>query len=237
MYIRILYDNRTATEDMTAGWGLSCLVNDSVLFDTGEDAGKLLANMRQLGVDPGNVRAVVISHDHWDHTGGLSAVLAENPGISVYICPGLDGSLKSQIRQNGGEPVEVAHPLMLTDNIVITGSVKGEYKGGSIREQALGIRTSKGVSVLTGCAHPGIVRMAGKVKGIFGVDDIYCAAGGFHLKASAPREVRAVIGRLEDMGARNFAPAHCTGDEAIGIFREEKGKRFLETGSGRVLEV
>jgi len=68
-------------------WGFSCLVesdDQKILFDTGAKAEVLAGNMKKLGIDLFQIDAVFISHDHWDHTGGLAAVLEKNQ-VPVFV--------------------------------------------------------------------------------------------------------------------------------------------------------
>jgi len=70
--ITIVYDNE-ANASLKSGWGFSCLIEteEKILFDTGDSGEKLIYNLRQLNIQPESIDAVVISHNHWDHTGGL----------------------------------------------------------------------------------------------------------------------------------------------------------------------
>ena len=56
----------------------------NVLFDTGQTGGVLKHNMRKLGLQLANVDKLVLSHGHYDHTGGLAALLSAKPGIPLY---------------------------------------------------------------------------------------------------------------------------------------------------------
>jgi glyoxylase-like metal-dependent hydrolase (beta-lactamase superfamily II) len=74
----VLFDNFWTDDRLQTGWGYALLLETAehtVLFDTGGDGGVLLENMRLLGKDPMAIDAVVISHAHGDHTGGLEALL------------------------------------------------------------------------------------------------------------------------------------------------------------------
>lgn len=71
MKLMVLYDNTSRIQRLQFGWGFSCLVDERILFDTGENGQSLLENMNTLHVDISKIDAVVISHEHWDHTGGL----------------------------------------------------------------------------------------------------------------------------------------------------------------------
>ena len=89
MKISIFYDNHAATDGVRADWGFACLVEGRgrrMLFDTGASGPILMANMKALGIDPATVDEVFISHDHWDHTGGLGDFLAARP-VTCYVPP------------------------------------------------------------------------------------------------------------------------------------------------------
>ncbi len=83
--VTILYDNH-AQERLLSGWGFSALIRtaeSTVLFDCGADRLVLSHNAEALGVDPRGIQALALSHEHCDHTGGLSAVLHD--GLSLCV--------------------------------------------------------------------------------------------------------------------------------------------------------
>ena len=57
------------------------------LFDTGATSGTLMHNLGLLAEPPGGTSAVILSHAHADHTGGLLAFLSRNPGLPLYASP------------------------------------------------------------------------------------------------------------------------------------------------------
>ncbi|HHE48055.1 MAG TPA: MBL fold metallo-hydrolase, partial [Candidatus Acetothermia bacterium] len=86
--LTILYDNYPFCPGLRTAWGFSCLVElgeQTILFDTGGSADILLSNMRALGIDPGRIQKVVLSHIHGDHVGGLFGLLEENNAVTVYL--------------------------------------------------------------------------------------------------------------------------------------------------------
>jgi 7,8-dihydropterin-6-yl-methyl-4-(beta-D-ribofuranosyl)aminobenzene 5'-phosphate synthase len=235
--IKIIYDNRTIESNIIAGWGFSCLVDNSILFDTGEEGDSLLRNMKTMGVSPDGLEAVVISHDHWDHTGGLGDVLTAKKGLKVYICPGFSEEFKKNVEQLGGTLIERSDFDEIKKDIYTTGTILGEYKALPIEEQALTVKSYRGITVITGCAHPGIVKMMEKVKERFPGEKLYCVFGGFHLKNSGEEEVNTVMEKLQALGVGKFGPAHCSGDKAIGMFRERFGSDHITIAAGKVFEV
>ena len=91
----IVYDNNPGRGDLTPAWGFACVVGGlgkTILFDTGGDGRILLANLRKLGLDPNQIDAVVISHIHGDHTGGLASFLRLRRGVPVYTPTGFPAS-------------------------------------------------------------------------------------------------------------------------------------------------
>ena len=68
MKVKVLFDKVAGKKELITGWGVSFLIGDEVLFDTGENGEWLVKNIRELKVDIDKIKAVVISHDHWDHT-------------------------------------------------------------------------------------------------------------------------------------------------------------------------
>jgi 7,8-dihydropterin-6-yl-methyl-4-(beta-D-ribofuranosyl)aminobenzene 5'-phosphate synthase len=108
--------------------------------------------------------------------------------------------------------------------------------GDGTKEQALVVDTVAGLVVTTGCAHPDIVEMAKAVQAYLG-KEIYLLMGGFHLLGQSESKLHGTLQALRDLGVRKIAPNHCTGDEAIALFRETWGSAFVEGGCGAVIEI
>ena len=89
MKITIVYDNEVKKVGLRQGWGFSAFIEGqdvpTILFDTGADSSTLLHNMRELNIDPTSVEAIVISHAHGDHTGGLSEILKMNGSARLFL--------------------------------------------------------------------------------------------------------------------------------------------------------
>ena len=94
--------------------GLAFLVETGagrVLFDTGQSGTVLLHNLDVLGIDPGTIDALAISHAHYDHTGGLAALLKRaRPGLALYAHPDLFRERFSR-RQGGPIARQIGVPL------------------------------------------------------------------------------------------------------------------------------
>ncbi len=231
-----LYPALTGKKKVYTGWGVSFLADDRILFDTGEKGQWLLENMKTLGVDVAGIETVVISHDHWDHTGGLCAILKYNPKVKVYACPNFSKRFKNKVKSYGSRLVEVDKFIRIEDNIYSTGEIPGRYAFRYMPEQALVLRTLKGLIVLTGCAHPGIIKIIENVKqNISG--EIYLVLGGFHLTGKHKETIKPIVKEFKDLGADRVAPTHCTGKNAVKLFKKAYQKKFIEVKVGQILEV
>ncbi|HIC94865.1 MAG TPA: MBL fold metallo-hydrolase [Anaerolineae bacterium] len=230
MRLAVVYDNRSLHRELSPAWGFSCLVGDDILFDTGGDGPRLLANMAQMELDVGRIKSLVLSHAHGDHTSGLGAILAINKDVTVYLPISFPASFKAQVRVRA-RVVEVRGPMEIAEGVYTTGEM-----GSGIREQALAVRTAQGLVVVTGCAHPGIVGMVRRARQIAG-DDVYLVMGGFHLGGLRGKELRDIIAEFRRLGVRKVAPCHCTGKRARQMFAAEYGEDFIRAGVGLVLDI
>jgi 7,8-dihydropterin-6-yl-methyl-4-(beta-D-ribofuranosyl)aminobenzene 5'-phosphate synthase len=237
MEIKTIFDNETVNKKLRKGWGLSFLVGQKILFDTGENGFWLLENMRNLNVNTGRIKAVVISHDHWDHTGGLWEVLKSRKGLKVYACPNFSSEFKKKVKELNGELMESDRATRITENIYTTGEIAGDYKGMYMPEQALVVETNKGLAVITGCSHPGVVKMVKEVKKDFDYKKIYLIFGGFHLIDKYEPEIRSMAEELREMGVEKIGPAHCSGYDAKLIFKEIYGDKFIPIKAGVKFEI
>ena len=232
--LTVLYDNYPFQDGCVADWGFSVLIEGlekTILFDTGTREDLFLKNIEVLKIDLEKIDLVVISHDHGDHTGGLPAFLRKKAGIPVYIPFGANAALQAVVKEKGGLVIPVKEPLTFFPGVLSTGDL-----GEAIHEQALVLDTPKGLIVVTGCAHPGIVRILEKAREV-GKKDIWMVLGGFHLARTAPAEVEKIIVRFKELGVQRVGATHCTGDAAIGMFRKAYGPDFVEMGVGRKIEL
>lgn len=237
MEMKTIFDNEAVNKKLHKGWGLSFFVGQKILFDTGGNGSWLLENMRNLNVNTGRIKAVVISHDHWDHTGGLWEILKNRKGLKVYACTNFSSEFKKKVKELNGELVESDRTIKIAKNIYTTGEIAGKYKGKYMPEQALVAETDKGLAVITGCSHPGIVKMVKKVKKDFKCERIYLVSGGFHLIDKYESEIKSVAEELKEMGVEKVGPAHCSGYDAKLIFKEIYKDAFVSMKAGVKFEI
>jgi 7,8-dihydropterin-6-yl-methyl-4-(beta-D-ribofuranosyl)aminobenzene 5'-phosphate synthase len=235
--IKVLFDKDAQDKNLHTGWGVSFLIDDKILFDTGEKGQWLIENIRSLGVDIEKFEAAVISHDHWDHTGGLWEILKARKGLKVYACPGFSKEFKDKVIELQAELIEAKGFTEISQNIFVTGEIAGTYCGKYMPEQAIVLKTANGITVITGCAHPGILKIVEKIKVKFPGESIYFVLGGFHLMESDKRIIEIIAENFKKMGITKSGPTHCTGRAAIELFKEEYKDNFVEVKAGKIIEI
>jgi len=230
--ITVSYDNNPYKERLTTAWGFSCVIRGTektILFDTGGDGSILLTNMEELGINPKEIDLVVLSHIHGDHVGGLPSFLEKNPEVVVYLPESFPRGFKDGVKEYRAKIVEVQGSLKICQGVYSTGEL-----GTWIKEQSLLIHTEKGLIVITGCAHPGIVKIVNKVKDL-AEDDVLLVMGGFHLGGESKGEIENIVSSFRKLGVSYVGPCHCSGDAARQLFKEEYGENFINVGVGRVI--
>jgi 7,8-dihydropterin-6-yl-methyl-4-(beta-D-ribofuranosyl)aminobenzene 5'-phosphate synthase len=233
--ITIIYDNNPLVEGLQTDWGFACLVeieNTKLLFDTGDDGNILLNNMSKLNINPKDIDLVFLSHFHHDHTGSLSDFLKINPEVTVYYPQSFPDQLTELINKSGAKSVSIFSFQELQQNIFSLGEISG-----AIPEQSLAIRSNRGIVVITGCAHPGIIKILQKAKEQFPDEKIYIALGGFHLHNQNEKDISKKVNEIMKMEIISVGPCHCSGDLARKIFKDVYGNNFIEIGVGKVINV
>jgi len=167
MKLTIVYDNEVYKKSigLKSDWGFSCLIeteDETILFDTGARGNILLGNMEKLGIDPGNIGKIVISHEHWDHSGGLKALTLLVGDIELY-------RLRKESPSRNMHLISAEYPREITEEVYTTGRLKGP-----VDEHSLVLKGKKGWYVLVGCSHPGVeeildaARQYGDIIGLIG---------------------------------------------------------------------
>ncbi|MDD5255368.1 MAG: MBL fold metallo-hydrolase [Candidatus Omnitrophica bacterium] len=236
MQITVIATGSSKWERFIRSWGVSFLLGDDILFDTFGDPGAFLENTRRLGIDTRKIKHIVISHDDWDHIGGLWYILNDRKDLTVYICPGFKAKTKERIRSYGVSVIETSGSTRIKDGVYSTGELCGESRGRKIYEQSLAIQTARGTAVVCGCAHPGIINILDTAQRQLG-GAAYLAMGGFHLKDLRQKEIADIISGLQSRGLKIIAPMHCTGGPATRMLKESFAGGFIPVKQGSLIEV
>ncbi len=235
MKVRLIAEGSTKRDRKILRWGVSFLIGD-VLFDAFGREDIFRENVRRFKIDPSLVKHVVISHEDWDHIAGLESFLRLYPKVKVYICKKTGKGLNDLLRHNGIVPVMIENTRKITRNIFSLGQMRADTGRGILYEQALVVNSPKGFSVITGCAHPGIVRIVRRAVKIFG-KKIYAVCGGFHMKDNTRDENLKIIANLQALGVRKVVPLHCTGAAARQLFQKTYGQSFSRLLEGQAVKL
>jgi 7,8-dihydropterin-6-yl-methyl-4-(beta-D-ribofuranosyl)aminobenzene 5'-phosphate synthase len=236
--VTTLFDNDIWKRGLISSWGLSLYVEISreeerhiILMDTSGSFDALFKNASKLEVNLSDVEAVFISHWHGDHCGSLSHVLPLlRQSTPVYV-PSENSSGMRRIRAADGAAIVCSDPAELMEGVMSTGEI-----GGWISEHSLVINLkNKGLVILTGCAHPGIVNIVKRAQQVSGISKVYAVIGGFHI--SSTREGTNVARFLHEIAVKLVSPCHCTGVNAKMAIANIMKNSYVKNGSGKIFSI
>lgn len=232
--IRVVYDNYVKTEGLTSDWGYAIVVeglDKTVLFDTGQKSAIFESNFKKMGLNPDALDALVLSHEHEDHTGGIRSLARLRNGIPILLPYSFSDVFKKRMDSLGLKPVLVNEPARICANLYTSGEFDHQ-----IPEQALVLNTKQGLVVMTGCSHPGIVEMLRAIKTAF-KKDISTVFGGFHLLNKSDAEMNTIIAEMKALGVARCGATHCTGDKQIAMIKSAFGANYFELGVGNTIAI
>ena len=228
--IKIIYDNCKENAELQEGWGFAAYVeidNRRILFDIGNDREAFFSNSAKMGIDLQEITDVIFSHKHADHIAGCEEILKQLPENTRLFLPKgfplrkVPKNLQMQIVSNFAE---------IEENIFSMALKCGFF----LYEQSLILQTEKGLVILTGCAHPGIVNILEKAQEKFN-RPIYLILGGFHLFRKNCHFIDDVVNKFQSLQVKQVAPCHCSGELTIKKFQETYLQDFHKIGTGSVL--
>lgn len=228
----------------------------------------LLHNLAALGAEPEQLEALVISHAHYDHTGGLAGLLERLPSVPLHAHPDLSrerfrktdtgpkrvGPAMERATLEGhvslrlcSDPVEVVPGIWTTGEIAPRLEPEGRsrshivQKGGGWSadpyrdDLSLVLDTDKGLVVVCGCCHAGLLNTLARVRGTFGRDPI-AVVGGIHLVHADVPALKHVVDELRQYGPPRLCVGHCTGEGSFEALRAGLGERVSLCQPGTVLQ-
>jgi len=272
--ITVLAENTVHHPNLLAEHGLAFWIEADqrkILFDTGQGM-VLKHNAEVLGIDLAAADDLVLSHGHFDHTGGLAinggftwqAVLYVHPEAfrTRYIRQadrpvrsiGWAGGPVETLRTRFPCMVETPSATLIADSVWVTGQIPRrndfEDTGGPFYldeagtqpdplddDQALYIETRRGLVILVGCGHSGVVNTLNHIAQLTHLDRFHAVIGGLHLLDSSEDRVAKSITALLDYHVQIVAPVHCTGLAATAAMRQAWLQGFYQLSTGANLTI
>ncbi|MDW8040139.1 MAG: MBL fold metallo-hydrolase [Nitrososphaerota archaeon] len=260
--------------------GLSMLIRlfcegelHTVLFDTGISPNGAVLNAEGMGVNLKDVEAIVLSHGHYDHCGGLQSfvkaigrkdlpIIVHEDMFKTRGVADKDGSVRKHPdfpSENQIKPavfVKTKDPhLLAEDTILVTGEIprKTDFEKGYVQQRvllngvwqpdpwvwddrALAVDVKgKGLVVVSGCAHAGIINTVMYAKQITGVSKIHGVVGGFHLSGKDyEKRIDKTVDVLKQLNPEIVVPMHCTGWRAAFAIAEAMPMAFVWNSVGNL---
>jgi 7,8-dihydropterin-6-yl-methyl-4-(beta-D-ribofuranosyl)aminobenzene 5'-phosphate synthase len=239
------------------------------LLDTGQGKA-VINNALVLGLDLKTIKGIIISHHHWDHTGGLGPVLDLKGAVDIYAHPGffkesynigggmaryigvpyprplLEGKGATFIFSNEFRQIEPGMWLTgevprrtdyeLGDKNQVVKSNGGYVKDDILDDQSVVIETEKGLLVVLGCCHSGIINTLSYIVEKMGQRPIYAVIGGTHLGPVGDEQREKSIDALKAFDIERLGVSHCTGLKTASRLAGEFGDRFFFCNVGTVVE-
>ena len=255
--IVILVENTASGPGLLAEHGLSFWFeygDKRILFDAGQ-SDLLIQNAQTLGINLGRVDAIVLSHGHYDHTGGLAAVLDVGPGATIFLHPaalkpkftrqdtnvrsiGMSDLIKEIVHTqvDKGKVFLTEEPTEVSTGLYVTGRIPRVTDFEDIDssffvdkycrdvdalpdDQAIFFVSPKGLVILLGCAHSGVVNTLHYVVKLSGQKRIYAVLGGMHLWNASKGRIEQTINVFREYDVQKIGIAHCTGTNAMKQFQ------------------
>lgn len=236
-----------------------------VLFDTGQGLA-LEHNAFKLGIDFSQASALILSHGHYDHTGGIPAFLTANSFAPVFYGKGATISRLSCPPNQPPKPVgiidevmlvldqlarerriELDTPYYLVPGVGITGPIPRltpfEDTGGPffldaekkrpdpiVDDLSMWFETTRGLVILTGCCHSGLVNTINYIREISGIQRICGIIGGMHLLNASNTRLDQTLQFIADCSPDFLIPCHCTGAHVVERLQYKFGEKIVTPG-------
>lgn len=272
MEIKVLMENLTYSQNLKSQHGLSFLIKDEnikIVFDTAQNQ-EFIFNAERMGESLKEVDYVVLSHGHYDHTGGLESFLKINKKAKIIMSR---YAVEEKYSNSTGEMREIGFALresmsdfenefimiddyyQISENIEIYSNLemRNEFEDTEKKlfvknenefikdkfndEIYLVIRKEGKQSVITGCAHRGIINILNGISNKTGSKSFGSVIGGIHTKGNGELRALRTAEELLKIGADKYYLNHCTGIEEYSVIKgilKEKADYFF---TGRKIEI
>lgn len=263
MILTTLIENLVYKKNLYAEHGLSFLIetrNNKILFDTGQSS-KFYHNALQLEKKIEEVDYLIISHGHYDHTGGIETFLEVNKTAKIYIKPsallkkyskGRFIGMPEQLNIPKERLVTVEENIELYKNIFIIPNIKNYFSIDSHKENFtyqvdnihyndnfddelfIAIRIDNKLTILSSCSHNGITNITETAKEYL-KSPIDRVIGGFHTIGDNNSSIKHIIDYMNRNEIGKIGVCHCTGIENYNRIKDKcKGAVFYNHTANQI---
>lgn len=250
MKIVTLIENLVYSSKLIAEHGLSMYIetaNRKILFDTGQ-TGLFLQNAKILGISIEDIDCLVLSHGHYDHTGGLYPFLEKNSKAKVFakkdiFTPKYNGqnrfigTLRNEILLKDrliyvNTVTEIAENVYIMPDISIYNSTDTHFKGFNKKvnnefvpdefddELFLAIQQNEQINIVIACSHNGITNFCTTATEHFKLP-IGLILGGFNTKNCTAQQFVHITQYFSQVQPKSIGVCHCTGVEKYAKLAQE----------------
>jgi len=266
MRIITLIENLVNSPKLVAEHGFSLYIetaNRKILFDTGQSA-LFLQNAHTLKINIEEVDSLILSHGHYDHTGGLYPFLEINSKAKVYAKKDIFtpkyhghnrfiGTLKNETLLKDrlvyvDDITEIDENVFIMPNIPIFNTVDTHSHGLNVKvnnefvpdefndELFLVIKQKAKINILTACSHRGITNICTTATDHFKLPT-GLVLGGFHMKECSIEQYVEITHYFRMLQPESIGSCHCTGIDKFADMRSECDTHIFYNYTGKVIEL
>lgn len=265
MNVTAVIENTVFKKGLEAEHGLSILMNlgdRSLLIDCGQtDA--CMRNLQRLPIDPTSIEMVVITHGHYDHTGGLSFFMEQAPSLPIYLSAqalqpkyrdGIYIGMPKSLTQ--GNFVSIAEPVQKIDEqIYLISKIEQHFpvdtamngfttdrNGQNVQdlfvdEIAIAVKYNGGLAVISGCSHTGATNIIETVQQRLQMN-VTAFIGGLHLQdVTSGAKIDHMIEYFNRSSVKHIITGHCTGIASYAELRCRCAAQVDYISTGKTIEI
>ncbi len=271
MKLTTLVEDESLNNNLRSIHGVSFFIESDdgfkVLFDTGQKD-IFLQNAKKLSINPLEANLCMISHNHYDHSGGLSYLLKQGFSNPVYLHENFfvdrysikNGQIVPSVGITSNEIegfknikfiknnlTKVHNNIYILSNVNFTNDFEKINPNFVVKkddsviqdtfkdEISMIIESEKGLIVISGCSHRGIINILTEVKKHFN-KNIYAFVGGTHLIGADKIRLEKTVGNLKYFNLSVLGACHCTGETGMSILSQNFEKSFIRVKTGTCID-
>lgn len=215
-YFQVIYDvTPKAASGYKPDFGYAVFIRyggKQILFDTGTDPKIFAANAEAAGIDLAALDAVIVSHNHHDHVGGMGVIRAARPDLKIFAPP--------HQKFDGGPLQRLNRSIEIAPNLFVIATQNDKASFGVKDELSVLIKTDEGPYLITGCSHTGLPVIIDEATEVAG-RELFFYTGGSGLKFRKAGDAKQEAEAVKSRKVAHASPGHCSVDhDALQTYQE-----------------